>query len=170
MPRSGWASLATRTPHELSSGGARSALGSFDLHAKGNAMATTPSYTLRCQRHLILASLLALAVAAWALLLWQAWHTDAMMAMSPTMGMGAALWLAIWVVMMVAIMFPTAAPMILMFAQIYAAKRQRQQPFVPTWVFVGAYLLVRTLMGVLAYAAAVGAEHLAAQSRWLTAH
>ena len=89
------------------------------------------------------------------------------MAMSPTMGMGAALWLAIWVAMMVAIMFPTAAPMILMFAQIYAAKRQRQQPFVPTWVFVGAYLLVWTVMGVVAYAAAVEAERLAAQSMWI---
>jgi predicted metal-binding membrane protein len=130
-------------------------------------MATTPSYTLRCQRHLILTSLLALAVTAWALLLWQVWHTDAMMAMSPTMGMGAALWLAIWVVMMVAIMFPTAAPMILMFVRVYAAKRQRQQAFVPTWVFVSAYLLVWTLMGVLAYAAAVGAERLAAQSMWV---
>ena len=133
-------------------------------------MATSPTYSLRRQRDLILATLLVLAGAAWALLIWQATHADAMMAMSPTMGMGAALWLAIWVAMMVAIMFPTAAPMILMFAQIYAAKRQRRQPFVPTWVFVSAYLLVWTLMGVLAYAAAVGAEHLAAQSRWLTAH
>ena len=133
-------------------------------------MATSLTFSLRRQRDLILASLLVLAAAAWTLLIWQATHTDAMMAMSPTMGMGAALWLSIWVAMMVAIMFPTAAPMILMFAQVYATKRQRRQPFVPTWVFVGAYLLVWTLMGVLAYAAAVGAEHLAAQSRWLTAH
>jgi predicted metal-binding membrane protein len=129
--------------------------------------ARAPSQSLRRQRHLILASLLALAAVAWILLVWQARHMDAMMAMSPTMGMGAALWLTIWEAMMVAIMFPTAAPMILMFAQIYAAKRQHQQPFVPTWVFVGAYLLVWTVMGVVAYAAAVGAERLAAQSMWI---
>jgi predicted metal-binding membrane protein len=140
----------------------------LNLPAKGPAMATSPLSSLRRQRDLLLASLLVLTAAAWALLIWQATHTDAMMAMSPTMGTGAALWLAIWVAMMVAIMFPTAAPMILMFAQVYAAKRQHQQPFVPTWVFVSAYLLVWTLMGVLAYAAAVGAEHLAAQSMWVT--
>jgi predicted metal-binding membrane protein len=128
----------------------------------------TPSHVLRGQRRLILVSLLTLAALAWIVLVWQARQTDAMMAISPTMGMGAALWLAIWVAMMVATMFPTAAPMILMFAQIYSVKRQHQQPFVPTWVFVGAYLLVWTGMGVVAYAAAVGAERLAAQSPWIT--
>lgn len=133
-------------------------------------MATTPVFSLRHQRNLILASLLALAAAAWALLIWQGMQANATMAMSPTMGMGAALWLAIWVVMMVAIMFPTAAPMILMFAQVSAGKQQRQQPFVPTWVFVSAYLLVWALVGVLAYAAAIGAERLASQSPWLMAN
>ncbi len=95
-------------------------------------MATTPASSLRHQRNLILASLFVLAAAAWALLVWQGRQADAEMAMSPTMEMGASLWLAIWVAMMVAIMFPTAAPMTLMFAQVSAAKRQRQQPFVPT--------------------------------------
>lgn len=131
-------------------------------------MATSPISSLRRQRDLILASLLVLAAVAWVVLIWQATHTHSMMAMSLTMGMGSALWLAIWVTMMVAIMFPTAAPMILVFAQVSAAKRQHQQPFVPTWVFVSAYLLVWTLMGVVAYAAAVGAEHLAAKSMWVT--
>jgi predicted metal-binding membrane protein len=41
---------------------------------------------------------------------------------------------------------------------------------VPTWVFVSAYLLIWTLMGVAAYAAAVSAEHLAGQSTWLLAN
>jgi predicted metal-binding membrane protein len=83
------------------------------------------------------------------------------------MGMGAALWLAIWVAMMVAIMSPTAAPMILMFAQVHASKRQREQPFVPTWVFVSAYLLIWALAGVIAYGAAVGVEGLASRWTWV---
>jgi predicted metal-binding membrane protein len=114
--------------------------------------------------------LLALATAAWTFLFWQGTRADAEVAMTPTMGMGAALWLVIWVAMMVAIMFPTAAPMIMVFAQVHAARRQRQQSFVPTWVFVSAYLLVWSLVGVLAYPAAVGAERLESQSMWVMAN
>src|SRR5207245_6020943 len=100
--------------------------------------------TMHRERNVILAVLLALAAASWALLIWQ----SAMMntqAMGLTMGMGAALFLSIWVVMMVAMMFPTAAPMILMFARVQGDKRQRGRAFVPTWVFVSAYLLIWTL-------------------------
>src|SRR3990172_9995057 len=129
-------------------------------------MATTASYPLLRERNLILASLLALAAAAWALLAWQSAMADDD-AMGLTMGLGAPLFMAIWVAMMAAMMFPTAAPMILMFARVHASKRQRGQPFVPTWVFVSAYLVVWTLFGALAYAVAVGAEKLADQSMWL---
>lgn len=122
------------------------------------------------ERTLILGLLLLLAAAAWALLIWQAHLMDPAMAMRPTMGMSAPLFLAIWVAMMVAMMFPTAAPMILMFARVHARKRARQQPFVPTWVFVGAYLVVWALLGLVAYAAAAVAERLADQSPWLLAH
>jgi predicted metal-binding membrane protein len=87
--------------------------------------------------------------------------------MGLTMGLSAPLFLALWVVMMVAMMFPTAAPMILMFARVHAGKRERGQAFVPTWVFVGAYLLVWTLFGVVAYAGAAVAEQGAQQVMWL---
>ena len=133
-------------------------------------MATRTSRPLVREHALILTALLVLAALAWGVLLWQAQTTDAAMAMTPTMGMEAPLFLAIWVVMMVAIMFPTAAPMILMFARAQAGKRQREQPFVPTWLFVSAYLLVWSLLGVAAYAAAVAAERLAEQSMWLMEH
>jgi predicted metal-binding membrane protein len=129
-------------------------------------MARTASYPLPGERNLILASLLLLAGGAWALLVWQSAMTDDDM-MGLTMGMGAPLFIAIWVAMMVAMMFPTAAPMILMFARVHAGKRQRGQSFVPTWVFVSSYLVVWTLFGVLAYAVAVGAERLAERSMWL---
>jgi predicted metal-binding membrane protein len=58
---------------------------------------------LSVQRNVILGVLLALAAAAWSLLVWQGDGSDMGMAMaSPTMGMRAAVFLAIWVVMMVA--------------------------------------------------------------------
>jgi predicted metal-binding membrane protein len=54
-----------------------------------------------------------------------------------------------------------------MFSKIYARKRQQQQAFVPTWVFVSAYLLIWSLCGVLLYPLAIGIESLAAHSMWL---
>jgi predicted metal-binding membrane protein len=84
-----------------------------------------------------------------------------------TMDMGVPLFLAIWVAMMVAMMFPTAAPMILTFAKVQQGKQQRGKPYVPTWVFVGAYLAIWTAFGALAYAAALGATELAGNSMWV---
>ena len=130
-------------------------------------MTTRPAALPARERNVVLGSLLVLAVIAWIVLIWQAITTDSEMAMRPTMGMGASLFLAIWIAMMVAIMFPTAAPMLLTFARITAGKRRQGQPFVPTWVFASAYLLVWTLLGVLAFLVAVGAERLADRSLWL---
>jgi predicted metal-binding membrane protein len=84
---------------------------------------------------------LALAAAAWAVLVWHRRDINMDMA-SPAMGLRAALFLAMWVVMMVAMMFPTATPMILAFQKVQTAKRRPDDAFVSTWVFVTAYLLV----------------------------
>ncbi len=129
-------------------------------------MADSTPHTLQRERYLILGGLLLLSAFAWVLLIWQA-NRMSNQAMGLTMGMSAFLFMAIWVVMMVAMMFPTAAPMILMFTNIYASKRKQERPFVPTWVFVGAYLLVWSLCGIVAYLLAIGIEQLAAQSMWL---
>jgi predicted metal-binding membrane protein len=110
------------------------------------------------QRNIIL-GLLTLAAAAWAVLVWQ--HADASMDMttaSLTMGPRAPLFLAIWVVMMVAMMFPTAAPMILAFHRAQASKRQLGDAFVSTWVFVASYLWVWAFAGIAAYAGMLAAE------------
>ncbi len=128
---------------------------------------TQPYRTLTRERNPILGLLLIFAVAAWGVLIQQQSTMPDAQAMSPTMGMGALLFVAIWVVMMVAMMFPTAAPMILIFARVHADRQQQGKPFVPTWVFVGAYLLTWAVFGVLAYIAALGAEKLAGQSMWL---
>lgn len=119
---------------------------------------------LSLQRNIVLGLLLALAAAAWAALVWQSAGAETDTAMSsPTMGLRAPLFLAIWVVMMVAMMFPTAAPMILTFHKVQVGKRRRGEAFVSTWVFVVAYLLVWTLTGIAAFAGAIAAETLAAE-------
>ncbi len=129
-------------------------------------MAGTNPYPLPRERYLILGSLLVLAAISWALLIWQSANMNNQ-TMGLTMEMSAALFIVLWVVMMIAMMFPTAAPMILMFTAVYAGKRRQEQPFVPTWVFISAYLLIWTLFGVLAYPLALGSEKLAEQSMWL---
>jgi predicted metal-binding membrane protein len=125
----------------------------------GNVHANRPSI----QRNVILGLLLALAAGAWAVLVLQS--ADANMDMtlaSSTMGMPASLFSAIWVVMMVAMMFPPAVPMILTFHEVQIAKGQRGDAFVLTWVFVATYLSVWTLAGVAAYAGALASEAFAA--------
>src|SRR4029453_774222 len=122
-------------------------------------MERIPARPLAAQRNAILGLLLALAAASWALLAWHASNPAMDMAMaSPTMGLRAPLFRAFWVTMMAAMMFPPTAPMILTFHRLQAGKRQRGGAFVPTWVFVAGYMLVWTLAGVAAYAAALAAE------------
>ena len=127
--------------------------------------ATIASYPLPRERNLILGSLLVLAAAAWGILIWQWAVMDD--EMSLTMGFGAPVFIALWIAMMVAIMFPTAAPMIMMFTRIHAKKEERGQPFVPTWVFAGSYLLVWAASGIVAYGAAVLGDELADHSMWV---
>ncbi|KAF0212175.1 MAG: metal-binding transmembrane [Methylocystaceae bacterium] len=94
------------------------------------------------QRNAILALLIALSVAAWALLIWQGAGHDAHSSMaSPSMGLGAPLFIAVWLAMTIAMMFPTVAPMALTFHKTQAARRKRGQAFVGTWAFLAGYLL-----------------------------
>ena len=118
---------------------------------------------LSLQRNVILGLLLALAAAAWAVLVWQ--HAGATMDMtaSVTLGPRVPLFLATWVVMMVAMMLPTALPMILTFHRVQAGNRKLGDAFATTWVFVTAYLLVWACAGMLAYAGMLAAETAAAR-------
>lgn len=120
----------------------------------------------RPDRALIFVSLVTLAGAAWAVLIWQAGENDG--DMSLTMGMSAPLFISLWVAMMVAIMYPTASPMILSFARVHDSRKERGQAFVQTWVFAGSYILLWSATGVVAYALAVGGDSLAGSSRWIT--
>ena len=117
------------------------------------------------QRNVILGLLLTLAAAAWAVLGWQSTHARMDMTMvSSTMGMRALVFLALWVIMMAAMMFPTAAPVILTFHKVQADKRENGDAFVSIWVFIAAYILVWTLAGVVAYVGALAIEAIAARA------
>jgi predicted metal-binding membrane protein len=55
-----------------------------------------------------------------------------------------------WVVMMVAMMTPTATPMILIFSMVHRQRAAESRPAVPTAVFLLGYLAVWTVLSVLA--------------------
>ena len=67
-----------------------------------------------------------------------------------------ALTFVMWVVMMVAMMTPSASPMILMFAGVNRRRQKQQVPYVPTSVFLLGYLVVWAAFSVLATAAQWG--------------
>ncbi|GHO64597.1 hypothetical protein KSC_034890 [Ktedonobacter sp. SOSP1-52] len=122
---------------------------------------------MRLQRErTVILTLLALVVASWAILIWQSWTTQGMDG-GLTMGMEAAPFLAIWVVMMAAMMVPSALPVILAVARVQRDTGSERAAFAPLWVFVGAYMLVWTLFGGLAYLGALVASELAQQVPWI---
>jgi predicted metal-binding membrane protein len=61
-----------------------------------------------------------------------------------------ALNVAIWWVMMIGMMVPSAMPMILIFAAVSRSKRARGKPFVPTAVFAAVYLIAWGVFGLAA--------------------
>jgi predicted metal-binding membrane protein len=62
---------------------------------------------------------------------------------------GAAMFVAIWTVMMAAMMLPAAMPMVLIFAS--AQARRQEYTAVPTWVFIAGYIIVWAVDGILVY-------------------
>ncbi|MDP9366737.1 MAG: DUF2182 domain-containing protein [Chloroflexota bacterium] len=64
---------------------------------------------------------------------------------------GFVAFLIAWAVMMAAMMFPAAAPMLLLFRRVSAQCRARGMAFVPTWIFAAGYLLVWAAVGGLTW-------------------
>jgi predicted metal-binding membrane protein len=54
----------------------------------------------------------------------------------------AGLMFAMWWVMMAAMMLPSAAPILLLFARVHRSERAGNRPFVPTGIFAAGYLAV----------------------------
>jgi predicted metal-binding membrane protein len=75
---------------------------------------------------------------------------------------GLGWFLGVWVVMMAAMMFPSIAPMVLMFVRIQEGKRDRGQeaPAGATALFVGGYLVAWATAGLVGYAIVEGVREL----------
>ena len=76
--------------------------------------------------------------------------THSTLTMQPWKNSEFGLRLGMWVVMMVAMMVPTAAPMTLVYAAVARKAAAQHSPLPPTFVFVAGYVTVWGLFGVLA--------------------
>ena len=112
---------------------------------------------LKQDRALVVAGLVGVTGLAWAYMLYLAWDMKGMhmgpggMAMPHLQSWGAvdfSLMFVMWAVMMVAMMVPTATPMILLFATVNRRRREEQRPFVPTGVFMLGYVAVWTAFAI----------------------
>ncbi len=107
---------------------------------------------VRRDRLIVIAGLVAIAGLAWGYMCYLAGNMVAMdmtaeMAMPQMIAWGPAdliLMFVMWSVMMVAMMVPSATPLIVLFAKMNRQRRERKDPFVPTGVFLLGYLLVWT--------------------------
>jgi len=129
-----------------------------------------PTSPLRRASLSLLLSLAVLTAAAWALTIYQAGGMSAPMGIAVRGGAsadgmagmamagmsaagwsvsGAATFVAVWTVMMAAMMLPAVAPMLVIFASANAPGKQ--EAAVPTWIFAAGYMLVWAAAGLLVY-------------------
>ena len=120
--------------------------------------ATILERALRQDRAVVVSGIIAIAAIAWAYVVYVDRAGAGMdmgmggMAMAD-MSWGAAdfvLMFLMWAVMMTAMMAPSATPVLLMFAAVNRRRKETEQPFVPTAVFLAGYLLAWTGFSVLA--------------------
>jgi predicted metal-binding membrane protein len=103
-----------------------------------------PAYAAARARSGLIALLVALAAVAW----WSTAERMRGMDEGPGTALGALGWfLGVWVVMMAAMMFPSVAPTVALYARM-----ARQQPRIAPWLFTAGYLVTWSAAGVLAYA------------------
>src|SRR5262245_23968924 len=122
-------------------------------------------------------SLIVLIGAAWALMLHHSITMSAPMDWAGRAAMGVEMsdakaslgglgvFLAVWTVMMSAMMLPSTAPMILTFAA--AQARRNRNVAVPTWMFVAGYILVWDYAGVVVYVLVHSGKDLVDRLAWL---
>jgi predicted metal-binding membrane protein len=125
---------------------------------------------LRRDRLLVGAALAVLVVAAWLYLVYlgsamsgmpdddmSAMPGMAMLAMNMWSWVEVAMLAVMWVVMMVAMMTPAAAPMILIFAAVHRRREAARATLaIPTAIFVLGYLVVWSVFGIVAALAQAG--------------
>jgi predicted metal-binding membrane protein len=104
---------------------------------------------LRRDRRIVIGGLVFVSLASWLYILTGAGTDVGEMASRPTGATVTITWtpthvglmLAMWWIMMVAMMLPSAAPMVLLFAAVNRKSRQQGRPYVPTGFFAAGYLV-----------------------------
>jgi predicted metal-binding membrane protein len=96
----------------------------------------------------VVAVLLAGALLAWIVTIARMKGMDE----GPGTSLGALGWyVGVWVTMMAAMMLPSAAPIVVFFAEASGSRAKQGTASAPTWMFVAGYLVVWTAFGLLAY-------------------
>ena len=122
---------------------------------------------LKRDRALILVSLAGITALSWVYLVVQARSMDMpmsmaeMAAMAPQGPLEFLLTFVMWLVMMIGMMLPSAAPMILLFNTVNRRYKERGQPYVETSVFTFGYLLVWGGFSLVATIIQTGLNHAA---------
>jgi len=115
---------------------------------------------LKRDRLVVLGGLLLLIVLAWAYLIYLALTMgdmadmdgmgDVVLKMRPWSVVDGLLMFVMWAIMMIAMMLPSAAPMILIFARVNAKQRDKGNAYIPTAIFTAGYLVVWSVFSLLA--------------------
>jgi predicted metal-binding membrane protein len=110
----------------------------------GRDAGLAPAYAAARTRLGLVAALFVVAGVGW---VWAAREMQGMDA-GPWTSLGSLGWfVGVWIVMMAAMMFPSVAPTIALYARI----TKERSPLSP-WLFAGGYLLTWTVAGLVAYA------------------
>jgi predicted metal-binding membrane protein len=119
-------------------------------------------FVLKRDRAIVLASLIGITLLAWGYMVSEAhamYHTGVCSCAGMNMsGPDTESWstatllplFLMWTEMMVAMMIPSAAPMILTFATVNRKRREQERPYVPTGMFLLGYLVVWTAFSLVA--------------------
>jgi predicted metal-binding membrane protein len=110
---------------------------------------------LRRDRRLVVAALTAVVILAWIYMLAGAGMSMAPMAWTP--GYAIVVFL-MWWIMMVAMMLPSASPVILLFASVSRRQRELGKPFVSALFFLTGYIVVWGLFSLIATGAQWGLQ------------
>lgn len=134
-------------------------------------------------RHIVIGGLVAVVVISWVYILtgagmgMTAFQMTAITKNAPAMMMQPAVWTPtyalfmffMWWVMMIAMMIPSASPMILLFAAINRKQREKGAPYVTTGIFAVGYIVAWGGFSLLATALQWGLERIGLMSSMMVA-
>lgn len=130
---------------------------------------------LKKDRTIVMVGLAGIITISWSYMFYLAWNMSNMdmgmeMAMPNMQVWGIADFLfmfIMWAVMMVAMMTPSAAPMVLMFSKFNRQHHEQRTPFLATGIFLSGYLIVWTGFSAVATVAQWGLHSLALLSQMM---